>query len=179
MEARWALMSDQPVVLAVASYPSWAAAEKDFGSLWAPRHRRGLEELAAAVVEKGTNGELQIDRLHNTAIQPVWGVVLLGAAVTVIAAPLGITILASGVETSAEWAAAAAVVSRFWQNIPRELLRTMGNLLEAGQAGLVVVAMDRGGEDIGAALSSATTKVVTDYGWGDLAAVFSESLGRA
>ena len=170
------LMSDQPVVLAVASYPSRATAELDFRAVWALRHQGRVDQVAAAVVEKGANGWLEIARHHSTAMPLGWGVALLGSAITVVAAPLGITFLASVLATSAEWEGAAGIVGRFWHEVPRDLLRTMGNLLEAGQTGLVVVAVGHGAEHITPLLSNATTKIVTDCVRADLEADFATAI---
>ena len=81
-------------------------------------------------------------RHHGTAEPLGFGNALLGSAITVVAAPLGITLPASSLATSAEWAGAATIIGHFWHEVPRDLLRTMSNLLEAGQTGLIVVAVD-------------------------------------
>jgi hypothetical protein len=169
-------MSDQPVVVAVASYSSRATAELDFRAVWALRHESRVDQVAVAVVEKGANGSLEMARHHSTALPLVWGVALLGSAITVVATPLGITFLASVLATRAEWEGAAGIVGRFWHEVPRDLLRKMGNLLEAGQTGLVVVTVGQGAEDITAVLSNATSKIVTDCVRADLEADFATAI---
>ncbi len=134
-------MSDHSVVLAIASYPSRSTAEHDFRAISALKHKARVDQVAAASVEKGANGWLEIARHHSEAMPLAWGVVLLGSVLTVVAAPLGIKFLASVLGTSAEWEGAAAIVSRFWHEVPRDRLRIMGNLLESGQTALVVVAV--------------------------------------
>ena len=64
-------MGDQPVVLAVASYATRAAAERDFDSLWSSESMSGSDYLSGALVEKGTSGELEID-CHRSR-QPALG----------------------------------------------------------------------------------------------------------
>ena len=93
-------MSAQPVVLAAASYPSRATAEHDFWAVAAIKRHGPLDQLAAAVVEKGANGWLEIVRHHSTALPLGWGVALLGSAITVVAAPLGIAFLAPVLTTA-------------------------------------------------------------------------------
>jgi hypothetical protein len=161
------------VVLAVGSYRSVATAEADCAALWRLHQAGGPDELAAAVVEKGPNGELQVDHHRSTSTEPVWGAMLLGASVTVLAAPLGITILASGLTNGAEWAAAAVIVGRLWHRLPRNELRIMGNLLEAGQAGVVVVGIDHDRNDLASCLSNSAGKVVAAKLSADLAADFN------
>ena len=60
-------MCDQPVVMAVATYRSKAAAERDFLAVWGAKHQGEPDHVAAAVVEKGADGQLTIDRYDNSA----------------------------------------------------------------------------------------------------------------
>jgi hypothetical protein len=172
-------MGDQPVVLAVASYASRTSAYTDFDSLWSLRSLSGSDHLGAALVEKGTSGELEMNCHRTSAASPAWGVALLGGALTTVAAPLGVAYLASGLSSSADWAGAAAIVSRFWNHIPRDELRTMSNLLEAGQAGLVVVAIAHDDLNVKACLSGATDRVLSESMPVDLLADFSRAAGTA
>jgi hypothetical protein len=55
----------------------------------------------------------------------------------------------------------------------------MGDLLEAGQAALVIVAVDHTGEDIGALLSNATSKIVLDTTRADFETAFSQAVEEA
>jgi hypothetical protein len=172
-------VAEQSVVVAVGSYRSVMAAEAACASLWTLHRVGGPDELAAAVVEKGAGGELEVDHQCSTATEPVWGAILLGAGVTVLAAPLGIELLASRLTSRAEWAGAAVIVGRLWHRLPRDRLRTMGNLLEAGQAGLVVVGIDHGPDDVVGCLSNAAGKVVAATLMADLAADFTRVMRTA
>ncbi len=170
-------MSDEPIVLSVASYKARATAERDMRALGALTQKGRADEVAAAVVEKGPNGWLEIARDHDMAT-PL-GLALLGSAITVVAAPLGITLLASLLATSAQWAGAAKIVGRFWHEVPRDQLRTMANLLEAGPAGLVVVTVGHRPQQLNLLLSNATTRIVTDCVRVDLEADFATTIEKA
>ena len=87
-----------------------------------------------------------------------------------LAAPVGISFLQPVVTTPAGWARVAALVDHYWQNIPQEELHQMTNLLESSPAGLVVVAVDQTGEDIGALLSGATATIMAHSATSDLGA---------
>jgi hypothetical protein len=168
-------MNDQRAVLAVASYASRAAAETDFDTLWALPADRGTCDLAAAVVEKGTSGELEITRHRSTADGLPWAIALLGGALTTVDAPVGVAFLASGLVSRADWAGATAILGRFWHDVPRDVLRKMTNLLEAGQAGLVLVAVNHDGDDVAACLSGAISRILSDPLQVDLFADFSRA----
>ena len=166
-------MSDQPVVLAVATYPSKQAAEQDFHAVWGMKHEGELDHVAAAVLVKDPSGKLKMDRHDSTAKHLAWGGALLGGAMVVLAPPVGAAMLAG---TGAEMAGAGAIIGHFWHNIPKDELRRMSDLLDSGEAALVVVAVDHTGADVGALLANATTKVVTDTTRADFDAAFAEAL---
>jgi hypothetical protein len=168
-------MGDQTVVLAVASYPSRRSAEVDFRGLWPPKDNGRVEQLAAAMVQKGANGWLEMTRSHSAAMSPAFGAAVLGSVITVLAAPLGVSFLASVMATRAEWEGTAALIGRFWHEVPRDLLRTMGNLLEAGPTSLVFVAIDHRVEHVTPMFSNATTNIVTDRVRADLAVDFAKA----
>ena len=163
-------MTDQPIVLAVATYPARADADHDFDSVWRAGQEGKLEHFAAAVLEKGNDGVLEIRR-HAGADQLSFPGALLGGAITVIAAPLGIAFLAPIVPTGAAWTGVSAIAGHFWHYVPRNTLHRMSDLVESGQAGLVVVAVNRTGDEVAALLlSHPTDKIVTDCTWADFAA---------
>lgn len=168
-------MNDQRAVLAVASYASRPAAEADFGSLWVWPQDPGTCHLAAAVVEKGTSGELEITRHRSTADGLAWTTALLGGALTTLDAPVGVAFLASGLASSADWAGATAILRRFWHDVPRDVLRKMTNLLESGQAGLVLVAVNHDADDVAECLSGAINRILSDPLRVDLFADFSRA----
>jgi hypothetical protein len=130
-------------------------------------------------VEKGTNGELEINCHRNSAADTMCGVAILGGALTTVAAPVGISYLAAGLSSNAEWAGAAAIVGRFWHQVPRDKLRTMSNLLEAGQAGLAIVAVAHTTQEVAACLSGATSAVLSESIQVDLMTDFTQATGEA
>src|SRR2546421_4580109 len=135
-------MAECLVIMAVASYRSKAAAEADFSALWDDDGRGSVGRVAAALAEKGADGQLTIDRYQCPLEEPVWEGAVLGSALTVLAVPVGILFLVTVVETGADLGGVGAITGHFWNNVPKEQLRRMTELLETGQAALVVVARD-------------------------------------
>jgi uncharacterized membrane protein len=172
-------MGDQTVALVVATYASRAAAENDCNAARSAKHDGDLDHVAGVVLEKSADGRLEIDRHDNTAKHHGWGGALLGCAIIVIAAPLGIQFLAPAVATHAGWAGVADVVGHFWYNIPKDQLRRMSNLLEADQAALVVTAVGHSGQDIASLLSNATSKIVADDTQADFETDFTKAILEA
>jgi uncharacterized membrane protein len=163
-----------PLVLAVATYPSRDAAVEDFDTVWGSKHEGELDHIAVAVLTKDENGNLRVDRHDSSAKHLTWGGALLGAALTVVAPPVGVGMLAaSGVA-----AGAGGIVGHFWHNIPKDTVKEMGDLLSDGQSGLVVVAVDRKGTDIEPMLAKAQKKIVIDTVKGDLESAYNDALTK-
>jgi uncharacterized membrane protein len=153
-------MSDKPITVAVATYLNEAAAEQDYDAVRGMKHEGQLDHLAIAMVVKDADGQLTIDRHDSTAKHLAWGGGVLGAALTVVSAPLGIVFLGPLAATTAVWAGAGGLVGHFWKNIPKDTVRRMGDLLEEGDVGLVIVAVNPQGADLEALLANAVTCVV-------------------
>jgi len=154
-------VDDHPLIMAVASYASKPAAERDFGEVCDVSHV-SLGPVAAAVIEKGADGSLTMERHHSPTAGPTRGSQLLGAALVVLAAPLGLRFLASIVVTQETWLAVARMAAHFWENVPRSELHRMGTLLEARQAALVIVSINRTTPEVSQLLANSTSSIVTD-----------------
>lgn len=155
-------MAGKPTTVAVATYSDKASAEQDYNAIKGIKHEGELDHVAVTMVNKKSDGSLDLDRHDTTAKHMAWGGAALGGALTVIAAPLGIVFLADLAATSAVWAGAGGLVGHFWKNIPKDVARQMGDLLESGDFGLVIVAVNPKGTDVGALLANADSKLVED-----------------
>ena len=76
------------------------------------------------------------------------------------------------------WAGVGGIVGYFWHNIPKGQLLRMSDLLESGQAALVVVAVDHTATDIEALLQNATETIVAETDGGDIEQAYEEALAR-
>jgi hypothetical protein len=124
-------------------YADKGSAETDFTAVWEIHRSAGPDQLAAAILEKDAEGRLRIDRLESTATDPAWGGVLVGGALAIMAAPLAIVALSGVAAPGATWPGIGGVVEYLWDHVPKGQLRRMSDLLELGQAALVIVAVDR------------------------------------
>jgi hypothetical protein len=171
-------VSDQAVVIAVASYPSRAIAERDLEALCGARAEGRRATVSAAIVEKGADGLLTIDH-HQTAERFADGAVALGAALIVLAAPLGVFFLVPVLATKTAWAGVGAIVAHFWNNVPKAELRRMSDLLESTQAVLVVVALDHDHDEIEPLLARSTTTILSEVSASDLETEFCNAVAEA
>jgi uncharacterized membrane protein len=155
-------VSDKPVTIAVATYCDRDGAEQDFDAVWGIKHEGQLDHVAVALVTKHEDGKLHVDRHNTSAKHLAWGGGILGAAATVISAPLGIVFLGPLAASTAVWAGVGGLVGHFWENVPKDELARMSDVLEAGEYGLVIVAVNPKGVDVGALLANARSKSVSD-----------------
>ena len=170
-------VSDQAVVMAVASYPSRVIAEGDLEAL-CTRLGGGRAIVAAAIVEKGPDGPLTIGH-QQTAERFASGAIVLGGALIVLAGPLGIFFLVPVLATNTAWAGVGAIVAHFWNNVPKAELRHMSDLLENTQAALVAVTLDHDHDEIKPLLAHASTTILSDVSAADLEAEFCTAVAEA
>jgi Protein of unknown function (DUF1269) len=159
---------DTPIVLAAARYGSRADATADFRVVKEAKSLGEFDHTAIAVLTKDQDGNLQVERHDTTAKHLAW----VGAALVVIAPTVGAAAVAGG-------AGAGALVGHFWHNIPKAKINEIAALLESGESGLIVVAVNRYGNDIAPLLARAEKMVVVDTVAGDLDAQMDKELARA
>ena len=153
-------MSGKPVTVAVATYSNKVSAEQDYDAVRGIKHHGQLDHIAIAFVEKDADGRLKIDRHDSTATHLAWGGGVLGASLAVISAPLGVVFLGPLAASTAVWAGVGGFVGHFHDNIPKDEVRMMSDVLESGQFGLVVVAVNPKGANVDALLANAFDKIV-------------------
>ena len=114
---------------------------------------------------KDANGKLQIDRHDSTTKHLAWT----GAALAVVAPGVGVAVGAGG----------GAIIGHFHHNIPKQKVREAGELLESGESGLIIVAVNKQGTDIKPLLPNAEAVSVTQTDAGDLQAEIDKELAEA
>lgn len=174
-------MSDQSMIVFVATYPSVEDAEVDRRAVMQLHKAGDLGHVAASVLHKEPNGKLKMDRHDTTAKHLAWGGVAMGAFLGVIAPPIGLAFLTGGlaagmVVDATVLAGVGGLSGHFWKNIPKDDLRAFGATLEAGNAALVVVAVDRDLAEIEGVATRASGSVAKRYEQGDLQGAYDEAV---
>jgi|SRR5664279_1018783 len=157
--------ANTPIVLAAAKYPDRALAEEDFDRVWSARADGEFDHTAVAVVTKDADGKLQIDRHDSTTQHLAWA----GAGLAVLAPGVGLVAGAGG----------GAIIGHFHHNIPKDKVREAGELLESGQSGLIIVAVNKQGTDITPLLPNAEKTSVMQTDAGNLQAEIDKELAEA
>jgi uncharacterized membrane protein len=164
-----------PITLAAARYSDRDGAVADFKAVWDARKEGDFDHTAVAVLTKDASGKLQVERHDSTAKHLAWGGALLGAALTVVAPPVGASVLASAGAVGG----AGALVGHFHHNIPKADVDAIADLLQSGQSALIIVAVNRTGADIKPFLTHAEKVVVANTTWGDLDAEIDKEVANA
>ena len=94
-----------------------------------------------------------------------------GAALTVVAPVAAVGVVAG--------AGTGALIGHFHHNIPKKDVEAIGELLESGQSGLIVVAVNKVGTDIEPLLAGADKTVIVQTTWGDLDAAIDSEIAKA
>jgi hypothetical protein len=170
-------LPDRWIVTAVASYRSKALAHEDVLAVRGDGRHSMLGPVATAVVEKGDCGRLLIESHECTATEPPWNGAVLGSVLTVLAPPAGLQFLVPLVGSGADLGGVSALVSHFWNNMAQDDLARMGELLESGQTGLVVVAGDADDTDLERLLALSWNLVVATTS-ADLESEFARGLAQ-
>jgi Protein of unknown function (DUF1269) len=162
-----AMDADTPITLAAARYSSRDAAVADFDAVWEAHHEGEFDHTAVAVLTKDDSGKLQVERHDTTAKHLAWA----GAALAVVAPAAAVGVVAG--------AGTGSLIGHFHHNIPKKDVEAVGELLESGQSGLIVVAVNKVGTDIEPLLSGADKTKVVQTIWGDLDAEIETEIAKA
>jgi uncharacterized membrane protein len=165
-----------PMVLAGASFASRDDAVEAFKIVWGARHQGEFDHMDVAVLAKDANGELQVERHDSTAKHFAWGGALVGAALCIVAPPVGIAAVAV---SAGAVAGAGGIVGHFWNNISKEKLGEISELIHSGEAALIIVAVNHKGTDIAPLLEKAKGKTIVETKAGDLDAAFDNAIKKA
>ena len=182
------MKKDTPIVLAVATYADRQGALDDYDIVKSAKREGDFDHLAVAIVSKGADGQLDVERHDSTAKHEAWGGALMGGAI-LVAAPaaavgagvvgVGTAVGAGGGASVAGLAGAGGLAGHFWRNIPKEKTREMGDLLDSGESGLIVAAVDKKDTDIAPLLSHTTKTIIDDTTKGDLDSLYDNAISQA
>ena len=87
--------------------------------------------------------------------------------------------IAAVATSGAAVAGVGGIVGHFWHTISKEKLREISDLLQSGESGLLIVAVNHKGTDIAPLLENAEKKTVIETKAGDLDAAFEDGLQKA
>lgn len=126
-------MSDQnPVFVFIGTYPDEATAQADYDVVKALHDIGGIGTYDAAVITKDDAGKVHINKDEMATRHGAWGGAAVGAVVGILFPP-------SIIATAIVGAAAGGVTGHLWRGLSRSDVKEFGDLIDAGQAALLVV----------------------------------------
>ena len=135
----------------IATYPDEAAAQDDY-QIVKGLHARGLVgSYDAAVITKDADGKVHENKDETATRHGAWWGAAVGAAIGVIFPPAVLGAAAVG-------AAAGAVGGHLAKGMSRSQAKQLGDFIDPGQAGLIVV----GESKVKEAVQKAVTKAVKE-----------------
>jgi uncharacterized membrane protein len=125
-------VTEQPVFLYVAAYDDESDARADYDTLLGLHAAGVVGTYDAAVITKDDEGKVHVHKHEKPTQHGAWTGIGVGAVLGVLFPP---SILATAVVGGA----AGGLIGHFWRGMSRSDVKELGETLDAGQAGLVVV----------------------------------------
>lgn len=141
-------MSDRPVFIYEAQYDSEQEALDDYEALLDLHDLHLVGTYDAAVIRKDDNGKVHVHKHEKPTQHGAWTGVAVGALLGVLFPP---SILASALIGGG----AGAVIAHLARGMSRSDMKKLGELLDEGQAAIVVIGESRVSEQLDKALTRA------------------------
>ena len=124
------------VFIYIGTYPSWAAAQADYDVVKDLHAAGAVGTYDAAVVTKDETGKVHVNKDEMATRHGAWGGAAVGALVGILFPP---TIVVSG----AVGAAVGGVGGHLWRGMSRADVKELGEVIDDGQAALVIVGQSK------------------------------------
>jgi uncharacterized membrane protein len=145
-------MSDNPVFVYAATYPSTDDAWADYDVLLELHADKLVGTYDAAVIDKDANGKVHVHKHEKATQHGAWGGIAVGALVGVLFPPAVVGAAAVG-------GVIGGVGGHFRKGLSRSDAKEFGEQLEAGEASLVVIGESRVKEQLDKALTRAQKSI--------------------
>ncbi len=140
-------MSKKPIFVFIGQYDDPVLAKADLDIVHELHHTGVIGTYDAAVVTKEADGKVKIHKHEKPTQHGAWTGAVVGAVVGIIFPP-------SIIGTAAVGAVAGGLIGHFWRGMSRKDIHEMGELLDTGEALLIVAGRDK----LSAALDKAGLK---------------------
>jgi uncharacterized membrane protein len=129
-------MSDRPIFIYAATYSDLAGAEADYEALLDLHAADLVGTYEVALVNKDAEGKIHVEKREKPTQHGAWGGIAVGALVGVLFPPSVLGAAALG-------GVIGGVGAHLKKGISRGDAKELGDLLDAGQAALVVIGESR------------------------------------
>jgi len=126
------MATSNPVFIFIGTYPSEAAAQADYDVIKELYAAGGVGSFDAAVITKDDDGKVHVNKDETSTRHGAWGGAVVGGLIGLLFPP---TILVG----AAVGAAVGGVGGHLWKGLSRADVKELGDLIDAGQAALLVI----------------------------------------
>jgi uncharacterized membrane protein len=141
-------MSHGPVFIYAATYADAAAAEADYEALLELHTAKLVGTYDVALVTKDADGKVHVEKHEKPTQHGAWGGIAVGAVIGILFPP-------SVIGSAVVGGLVGGVGAHLKKGISRGDAKELGDLLEGGQAALVVIGESRLEEQLDKALTRA------------------------
>jgi uncharacterized membrane protein len=145
-------MADEPVFLYLATYDGEDAAREDYNVLKELHATGVVGTYDAAVITKDDEGKVHVDKHEKPTQHGAWTGAGVGAVLGILFPP---SILGSAIVAGA----AGGLIGHVWRGLSRGDVKELGELLDEGQAALLVIGRDQLEETLDRELKRATKRL--------------------
>jgi uncharacterized membrane protein len=125
-------MADEPVFLYIATYDSSVDAQIDYEAVKALHKDHMIGTFDAAVITKDDHGHVHVNKHEKPTQHAAWTGLAAGAVIGIIFPPSLIVGAAAG-------SLAGGLIGHFWKGMSRKDVKELGELLDDGEAALLIV----------------------------------------
>jgi uncharacterized membrane protein len=145
-------MSDRPVFIYAATYATPADAYADYETLLDLHAASLVGTYDVAIITKDDHGKVHVEKHEKPTQHGAWTGIAVGAVVGILFPP-------SVIGSAAVGGLAGGVIGHLAHGMSRGDMHELGELVEEGQAALLVVGQSRVGEQLDKALTRALKSV--------------------
>ena len=120
------------VFIYIGTYPTWAGAQDDYDIVKDLHAAGAIGTYDAAVVTKDEGGYVHVNKDEMATRHGAWGGAAAGAVVGILFPPAIIA-------TAAVGAAVGGIGGHLWRGMSRADVKELGDIIDDGQAALVIV----------------------------------------
>jgi len=151
-------MTESSIFIYLATYSDRADASADYVALLDLYETRTLTTYDVAMVVRDEAGKVHVEKHEKPTQRGAWGGILVGALVGVLLPPSIVGVAAVG-GAAAAGGLVGGLGGHFQEGLSRGEARELGDLLQAGQAALIVIGEARAKESLDRALTHASRSV--------------------
>jgi len=145
-------MSDRPVFIYAATYAAPEDASADYETLLDLHHADLVGTYDVAIITKDADGKVHVNKHEKPTQHGAWTGIAVGAVVGILFPP-------SIIGSAAVGGIAGGVIGHLARGMSRGDMKDLGELLDDGQAALLVVGESRIGEQLDKALTRAQKSI--------------------